>query len=98
LASPAEIDLAIFTIPNLYGPSRDPKGQPEIPLNYCVEFGTAQLIPGASPQTCTFLHPINLDDAFQWTSSPEAVVTGWLTQFCLENGYRNFSGEIARRV
>jgi hypothetical protein len=93
LAPPAELDLAIFTIsPGNYHDARD--GQPKAKLNKSVDFGRAQLIPGAAPHAYTLLDSIHPDTGPFSSTRKQEIVRAWLTQFCLDNSYQNFEEEL----
>jgi Putative DNA-binding domain len=57
LRPPAQLDLVIFAVPIL-NDSQIP------PLNECIDFGPARLIPGNTPGMWTRLGPIQLDREF----------------------------------
>ena len=90
LGPPALLDLTIFTTP-IGLDTQIP------PLNERIDFGTAQLIPGNTPDTWTNLGPIQPDRAI--LSSPAAqnpTIHDWLIELGIANGYQNIKQEVAR--
>jgi hypothetical protein len=86
LGPPAQLDLTVFTFPDWK--------ESGIPLNDCINFGAARLIDGATPGTCTLLDPIRPDIDFYEDGEQEKAVHAWLSQLCLDNGFRDFEPEL----
>jgi hypothetical protein len=93
LGPPALLDMTIFTVP-----VRSRYGDPEPPpLNECIDFGAAQLIPGNTPNPATRLGPVQPDQT--QLSSPAAqgpLIHDWLVQLGIDNGYQNIEQEVSR--
>ncbi len=88
IGSPAQVDLAVFSVAATI-PS-------QIPINACVDFGTARLIPGNTPLPWTNLGPIQPDDQLLKRPEQERVIHDWLILLGLHNGYQDIEREIAR--
>lgn len=90
LGPPAKIATAVSTV-ETGTPSR-------IPINECVDFGTADLIPGNTPHSYTEFGPMQPDRSLLNASDQEQVVRDWLTQLCVDSGYQNVQQELARHT
>jgi hypothetical protein len=88
LGPPAQLDLAVFTAAQEI-PSR-------IPINRCVDFGTATLIPGNTPHPWTQLEPMEPDQQLLGHAEQEQVAREWIIWLGLYNGYQGIERELAR--
>ena len=88
LGPPADLDLAVFTV------AKDTPSQ--IPIDQCVDFGVARLIPGNSPYAWTDLDPIQPDYHLLQRPAQEQTAHDWTISFGLRNGYQNTGQELAR--
>jgi len=88
LGPPAQLDLAVFTIAK-HVPS-------QIPVNDCVEFDPASLVPGSTPLPWTSLDPIQPDHQFLNRDRQEQTARDWLIWFGLHNGYQDIEQALAR--
>jgi hypothetical protein len=97
LVQSVDFDAAFFTLPHNYGlpPPAWEQKESTISVSKCVDFGKAQLIPGAVPHACTLLDAISLEGGPAYNEL-EKVVNNWLSMFCLENGYQNFGQELTQ--
>jgi hypothetical protein len=90
LGAPAQFAMAVSTVE---------AGKPSsIPINACVDFGVAQLIPGNTPRPYTEFGPIQPDRSLLNVANQEQMVRLWLTQLCVDSGYQNVEQELARHV
>ena len=88
LGPPAQLDIAVFTA------AKDTPSQ--IPINRCVDFGTATLIPGNTPHPWTQLDPIEPDHELLHHDQQERGAREWITWLGLYNGYQGIERELAR--
>jgi len=86
LGQPAQLDLAAFTIG---------RGHDQPAINACIDFGTAQLIPGVTPRTRTLFDPIQPDMGLSNSDEMGKIVHDWLIHLCLYNGYEKFESELS---
>jgi hypothetical protein len=89
LGPPALLDIAVFTA------AKDAPSQ--IPINRCVDFGAATLIPGNTPHPWTQLDPIEPDHELLHHDQQERTAGEWITWLGLSNGYQGIERELARR-
>lgn len=90
LGPPAQLAVAVSTVE---------AGKPSnIPISACVDFGTAQLIPGNTPRPYTEFGPIQADRGLLNAASQEQIVRNWLTRLCVDSGYQDVEQELARHV
>jgi hypothetical protein len=90
LNAPAQLDLSVFTIADT-APS-------QIPINQCIGFGTASLIPGNTPAAWTDLGPIRPDRQLLQPDRQQQRAHEWTTWFALDNGYDNIEQELAHHT
>lgn len=88
LGPPAQLDMAVFTA------AQDIPSQ--IPIDQCVDFGTATLIPGNTPLPWTQLDPIEPDLQSLNRTEQEKIAYEWITLIGLHNGYQGIERELAR--
>ena len=88
LGPPAQLDIAVFTA------AKETPSQ--IPINRCVDFGTATLIPGNTPYPWTQLDPIEPDHELLHYTEQERAAREWITWLGLYNGYQGIERELAR--
>ncbi len=87
---PAQLDMAVFT-----AAEQTPS---QIPINQCVDFGNAALIPGNTPVAWTQLEPIEPDRKLMDHTEQEHATREWITWLGLDNGYQGIERELARRA
>jgi Putative DNA-binding domain len=88
LGPPAQLDMAVFTA------AQDVPSQ--IPIDQCVNFGVATLIPGNTSLPWTQLEPIEPDHQLLTSTEQEKTAYEWITLFGLSNGYQGIDRELAR--
>jgi len=88
LGPPAQLDIAAFTAAETI-PS-------QIPINHCVNFGSATLIPGNTPYPWTQLDPIEPDHQLLDHAEQEHIAHDWIIWLGLYNGYQGIEQELAR--
>ena len=69
--APAQLDMAVFT-----AAEQTPS---QIPINQCVDFGNAALIPGNTPVAWTQLEPIEPDRKLMDHTEQEHATREWIT-------------------
>jgi hypothetical protein len=90
LGAPAQLDLAVFTVAETT-PS-------QIPLDKCVDFGMARLIPGNTARPWTDLDAIQPDHHLLNRPEQERIALDWLLWLGLNNGYQHIEQELARHT
>jgi hypothetical protein len=88
LGPPAQLDFAVFTAAQ--------ETPSQVPINQCIDFGTATLIPGNTPYPWTQLDPIEPDQKLLDHTEQEQLAREWVTWLSLYNGYQGIERELAR--
>jgi hypothetical protein len=88
LGPPAQLDIAVFTA------AQDIPSQ--VPIDQCVDFGIATLIPGNAPLPWIQLDPIEPDHEFLNRAEQEKTAYEWIILLGLQNGYQGIERELAR--
>jgi hypothetical protein len=90
LGPPALLDITIF------GASIH-RDTPIPPLNQRIDFGTAQPIPGNTPDSWANLSPIQPDrDLLSSPAAQALIIREWLIQLGIDIGYQDIEQEVAR--
>ena len=82
-----------MTLSTIQGPE-----VPKSPINTCVDFGAAWLVPGNELSAFTQLSSIKPERKLHEPVDQDKTVRAWLIEFGADNGYQNVEQDIDRHT